>query len=95
MLEILAKVGKHHFQQTNNNGIIYLLNKEGVRCSGESDTTMTKYGNERIFRHRGETRRMEMHIKVGLQLRIYFDVDMDNQKIIIGYCGRHLSTATG
>jgi hypothetical protein len=96
VLEILAKVGEYHFQQTTNKGIIYLLNEEGVRCSGESRETMNRYGCERDFHHRGEpVRRMEKHIKVGQKLRIYFDVDMENQKIIVGYCGKHLRTATG
>jgi hypothetical protein len=96
VLEILAKVGDNHFQQTTNNGIIYLLNEEGIRCSRESMKTMNKYGFERDFPRRGKpVKRMEMHIKVGRQLRIYFDVDTENEKIIIGYCGKHLRTVSG
>jgi hypothetical protein len=95
ILEILANVGDRYFQQKTNNGIIYLLNEEGVQCSGEYRGTMDKYGNERVFHHRGESKQMEMHIKVGRHLRIYFDIDMKNQKIIIGYCGKHLRTVTG
>ena len=94
VLKILAKVGNIYFQQANNNGIVYLLNEEGVRCSGESRSTMNEYGDERFFRQRGISRQMEMHIKVGRQLRIYFDIDTKNKKIIIGYCGRHLRTVT-
>ncbi len=94
VLEILAKVGDSYFQQTTNNGIVYLLNEEGVSCSRESRGTMNKYGDERIFRHRGISKQMEMHIKVGKQLRIYFDVDTENEKIIVGYCGKHLRTVT-
>ncbi|WP_373546445.1 hypothetical protein [Chamaesiphon sp.] len=92
VLEILAKVGDRHFEEANNNGIVYLLNEEGVRCSGESRSTMNEYGDERFFRHRGLSRQMKMHIKVGRQLRIYFYIDTENKKIIIGYCGRHLRT---
>jgi hypothetical protein len=96
VLEILAKVGDSYFQQATNNGIVYLLNEEGVNCSGESRRTMDKYGCERDFHHPGEpVKRMEMHIKVGRQLRIYFDVDTENEKIIIGYCGKHLRTVSG
>ena len=95
VLEILAEVGGRHFQQANNNSIISSLNESGVRCSRESSQTMDRYGAERVFRHRGESRKMEMHIKVGQNLRIYFDIDTKNKKIIIGYCGRHLRTVTG
>ena len=95
VLEILAEVGDRHFQQANNNSIISLLNESGVRFSKESSQTMDRYGAERIFRHQGESRKMEMHIKVGQNLRIYFDIDTENKKIIIGYCGRHLHTVNG
>ncbi len=94
VLEILAKVGDSYFQQTTNNSIVYLLNEEGVRCSGESSQTMDRYGNERVFHHRGKSSQMKMHLKVGRNLRIYFDIDIENQKIMIGYCGKHLRTVT-
>lgn len=90
VLKKLAIIGDIYFHQTSNNNIISLLKEEGVTCSRESSSTMNKYGEERIFRHRGQSRKMELHIKVGRHLRIYFDIDRENQKIIIGYCGRHL-----
>jgi hypothetical protein len=95
ILEILAGIGSNYFQGSINNSITELLNQKGVRCSGESTPTMNKYGAERVFRHRGESRQMEMHIKIGLYLRIYFDMDTEKKKIIIGYCGKHLRTVTG
>ena len=95
VLEILAKVGDRHFQQTTNNSIVALLQEENVSCSRESSQTMDQHGDERVFHHRGESRQMEMHLKVGRNLRIYFDIDIENEKIIIGYCGRHLRTVTG
>jgi hypothetical protein len=95
VLEKLAEVGDNYFQKIYNNNIIYLLNERGIKCSGESSRTMEKYGEERVFRHRGESKQMEMHIKIGTKVRIYFDIDPENQKIIIGYCGKHLRTVSG
>jgi len=58
--------------------------------SPESDRTMEKYGNERLFKMPdGATKCFELHIKTG-DLRIYFYPE--NGKIYIGYIGKHLST---
>jgi hypothetical protein len=96
VLEILANVGNLHFQGSSSNGIPELLRQRGVPCSRESVTTMGKYGHERDFPCSGKKpQRMEMHLKVGRKIRIYFDIDSQNQQIIIGYCGQHLHTATG
>jgi hypothetical protein len=95
-LEILAEVGDLHFQGASSNSLPELLRKRGVPCSRESMTTMGKYGYERDFSCPGKKpQRMEMHLKVGRKIRIYFDVDSENQQIVIGYCGQHLQTATG
>ncbi len=94
VLEILAEVGVIYFEGTANQGFIDLLNQRGVRCSGESPQTMRDYRDERVFHHRGESKQMENHIKVGRKLRIYFDIDGQNQQIVIGYCGKHLRTVT-
>ncbi len=95
-LEILAEVGDLYFQGASSNSLPELLRKRGVPCSRESMTTMGKYGYERDFSCPGKKpQRMEMHLKVGRKIRIYFDVDSENQQIVIGYCGQHLQTATG
>jgi hypothetical protein len=96
VLEILAEVGDIYFQGTTSNSIAELLRKRGVPCSRESMTTMGKYGYERDFPCSGKkTHRMELHLKIGRKIRIYFDIDSENQQILIGYCGHHLQTATG
>jgi hypothetical protein len=96
VLEILAEVGDIYFQGTTSNSIPELLRKRGVPCSRESMTTMGKYGYERDFPCQGKkTQRMELHLKIGRKIRIYFDVDTESQQILIGYCGHHLQTATG
>jgi hypothetical protein len=95
VLKILAEVGVIYFEGNANQSFIDLLNQRGVRCSGESPQTMRDYGDERVFHHRGESKQMENHIKVGRKLRIYFDIDRQNKQIAIGYCGKHLRTVTG
>jgi hypothetical protein len=96
VLEILAEVGDLYFQGSIGNSIPELLRQRGVPCSRESMSTMGKYGYERDFPYAGKkTQRMDMHLKIGRKIRIYFDVDNEDRKISIGYCGQHLHTVTG
>jgi hypothetical protein len=96
VLEILAEVGNLYFQGSIGNSIPELLRQRGVPCSRESMSTMGKYGYERDFPYAGKkTQRMDMHLKIGRKIRIYFDVDHEDRKISIGYCGQHLHTVTG
>jgi hypothetical protein len=96
VLEILAEVGDLYFQGSIGNSIPELLRQRGVPCSRESMSTMGKYGHERDFPYTGKkTQRMDMHLKIGRKIRIYFDVDHEDRKISIGYCGQHLHTVTG
>ncbi len=96
VLEILAEVGDLYFQGSIGNSIPELLRQRGVPCSRESMSTMGKYGYERDFPYAGKkTHRMDMHLKIGRKIRIYFDVNSTDRKISIGYCGQHLHTVTG
>jgi hypothetical protein len=96
VLEILAEVGDLYFQGSIGNSIPELLRQRGVPCSRESMSTMGKYGYERDFPYAGKkTQRMDLHLKIGRKIRIYFDVDHEDRKISIGYCGQHLHTVTG
>jgi hypothetical protein len=95
VMEILAEVGDLYFQGAGSS-VPDLLRQRGVSCSRESMSTMGKYGNERDFPCSGKkTQRMELHIKIGRKIRIYFDIDSEDRQIAIGYCGQHLHTATG
>ena len=96
VLEILAEVGDLYFQGETSNSIAELLRQKGVPCSRESMTTMGKYGYERDFPCPGKkTQRMELHLKIGRKIRIYFEIDREDRQIAIGYCGQHLHTVTG
>jgi hypothetical protein len=67
-----------------------VISSTSLDISLESDRTMKRYGNERLFKMPdGTTKRFELHIKTG-DLRIYFYPE--NYKIYIGYIGKHLST---
>jgi hypothetical protein len=66
--------------------------------SFESQTTLGLFGAERVFRHRGASRAMQRHLTLGGGttnncLQIYFDFDDATQRVLIGYCGRHLPYA--
>jgi hypothetical protein len=60
----------------------------------ESNMTMAMYGQERLF-HDGNLRReIQRHLTLGGRgncLQVYFDFDESIQKVIIAYCGQHLS----
>lgn len=68
--------------------------------SKESKTVMQsdKFRDQRTFVVDGEKRVFETHLSFGNKaakdnhIRIYFDADMENNQVIIGYCGRHLDT---
>ncbi|MEQ8339127.1 MAG: OmpH family outer membrane protein [Cyclobacteriaceae bacterium] len=74
------------------------LTKNGVKCSGESDTTKRspRYKETRTFKVDGEEVLFDKHMKLGDAydikhcVRIYFDWDSVKQKFLIGYIGEHL-----
>jgi hypothetical protein len=62
----------------------------------ESQTTLSMYGNERKFTHKGTTVQMLKHLTIGGGsgtdcVQIYFEPDKQTGRIAIGHCGRHLS----
>ncbi|WP_146661294.1 hypothetical protein [Enhygromyxa salina] len=67
-----------------------------LRCSDESNTTINKYGHERVFILRsGERKMFRWHSKIGPQgWRVHFAADDVTKRVIIGYIGEHLSTAS-
>ena len=65
----------------------------------ESETVMKnrEMRRQRMFEYQGEQVEMFRHLKIGVDdnvaktIRVYFYWDADNEKIVIGYCGKHLS----
>jgi hypothetical protein len=69
------------------------INAVGCKISGESETTLNSYSNERTFQlpdKNGKSAVFELHIKFGDAFRLHFYYE--NQKCYIGYIGRHLPT---
>ncbi|MBP2850798.1 hypothetical protein [Dickeya oryzae] len=50
----------------------------------------------RIFEYEGNKIKMFKHVRIGVAhnkadtIRAYFDIDLENKKVVIGYCGEHL-----
>ncbi|MFP3597067.1 hypothetical protein [Chryseobacterium sp. SIMBA_029] len=59
----------------------------------ESESTMNKYGSDRIFTlPSGKKVQFSLHAKIGGDLRIYLLPNEAEGKIIIGHIGNHLKT---
>lgn len=80
--------------------IVPWLKGQNVDVSTESEDTMRRYGDQRLFRDRsGHLHEMQLHIKLGggtgqdNHCRIHFNWHPLTQQIRIGHVGRHLQTA--
>lgn len=68
----------------------------------ESETVMNNNAmrRERTFVYEGEKVEMFRHLKIGADddatktIRVYFHWDHDRERIVIGYCGKHLSVSS-
>jgi hypothetical protein len=68
----------------------------------ESETVMSNKSmrRERTFAYDGEDVEMFRHLKIGVDddatrtIRVHFHWDGEREKIVIGYCGEHLTVAT-
>ncbi len=60
---------------------------------GESQPTMQKYGERRVFRTaEGGTASFELHASAGERQRVHLRLDYDEKSMEIGYIGGHLPT---
>ncbi len=108
-LQALAWIGQRFFQNNGElgQGLYEALGE--LQCdysSRESDATQNnaRLLNQRNFYHntdnQTEQKIMLQHLKVGTgrgadqNLRIYFDLNREKQRVEIGYCGRHLDTVS-
>jgi hypothetical protein len=68
----------------------------------ESETVMNNKAmrRQRTFEYQGEHVEMFRHLKIGADddaakaIRVHFHWDSDRRKIVIGYCGEHLSVSS-
>ena len=64
----------------------------------ESETVMANKAmkRQRTFTYEGQDVEMFRHLKIGVDddvtrtIRVHFHWDSEKQKIVIGYCGKHL-----
>lgn len=71
------------------------MEKVNLNISPESDSTLKKFGAQRMFSIPGIGKRLfSLHIKMGDGLRNYFFPDNSNRKVYIGYIGPLLRIAS-
>ncbi|HWG42758.1 MAG TPA: hypothetical protein VN688_08230 [Gemmataceae bacterium] len=101
-LEAIAEVGRDYFQAKDGGPPLGPVERAFAcrvpfKYTGfESQMTLNLYGAERVFHHDDQSRQMQRHLTLGGGdtnncLQIYFDFDDASQRVLIGYCGRHLS----
>lgn len=103
-LQAIAEVGRAYFK-ARNGGLPLgpvdraFLNRVPFKYTCfESQTTLSLFGADRVFHHRGQSQQMQRHLTLGGGttnncLQIYFEFDNPTQRVLIGYCGRHLPYA--
>ena len=69
-----------------------------VKFAKESKPTMEQHGDTRLFPHKGKMIEMQPHLKIGVGasdqcLRIHFIFDKEEEKFLVGHCGKHLPLA--
>jgi hypothetical protein len=100
-LEAIADVGRAYFRARQGGPPLGPLDRAFLSrvpfkyTSFESQTTLGLFGAERVFHHGGQSRQMQRHLTLGGGttnncLQIYFDFDDAAQRVLVGYCGRHL-----
>jgi hypothetical protein len=68
----------------------------------ESETVMNNKAmrRQRTFEYLGKPVEMFRHLKIGVDdhlnktIRVHFHWDSESEKIVIGYCGKHLSVSS-
>jgi hypothetical protein len=103
-LRAVAEVGRAYFLARDGGLPLGPLDRAFLRrvpfkyTGFESQTTLSLFGAERVFHHRGQSRQMQRHLTLGGGttnncLQIYFEFDDTTRRVLIGYCGRHLNYA--
>jgi hypothetical protein len=101
-LRAIAEVGRDYFQAQNGGPPLGPIDRAfqarvPFKYTGfESQTTLSKFGSERVFHDGNQSRQMLRHLTLGGGttnncLQIYFDFDSAARRAVVGYCGRHLS----
>lgn len=100
LLEALYKLGNEFLPAYLKNGDVKAIFGTSIYAAKESGQTMDnlRYKKQRTFSYNGKEITMWKHLGWGVAdntregLRLYFEVDRENEKIVIGHCGAHLDT---
>lgn len=95
-----ALAGRLVYGATSEAQIVNWLRETGIQVSTESEDTMRRFGDQRLFRNEfGQPVSMPMHVKLGggrgqgNHCRIHFAWNALSSKIGVGHVGRHLQTS--
>lgn len=104
-LRAIAEVGRDYFSARSSGTGVGPLDQAfqkriPYKYTGfESAGTLSLYGADRVFRHGRLSLQMQRHLTLGRGgqtnncLQIYFEFDHESERVLIGYCGRHLPYA--
>lgn len=106
-LRILAHVTQEYFEaKAKGKGVGMTLEKRFKELGApkyaakDSETTTSMYGDKRRFTEEDRSFRFEKHFTLGINSRdncvqVYFHLDENSKRAIVGYCGPHLPHADG
>jgi hypothetical protein len=97
--ELLRTLAEEYWEAlTSGNGDQQARAAFGNSFAAKEADTLSKSGREcRTFNYMGRDILMEKHLKIGVKdsiaetLRVHFEWFPDEQKIVIGHCGKHLN----
>lgn len=96
--ELLRKLAEEYWEAlSSGKGDQQARAAFGSAFAAKEADTLSKNGREyRTFSHAGRDILMEKHLKIGVKdslaetLRVHFEWFPDEEKIVIGHCGKHL-----
>ena len=102
-LEVLHRLARDYFSSGDGGGKVgrfedYFAPYRIKYSPKESQTTGTKFREQRTFTNGDQTQFMEKHLTIGggdrrNTVQIFFEIDKQRKKFIVGYCGIHLDYA--
>ena len=98
LLNLLARLSVDYFEQVQKGEEgKFFTTSEFAGAESQTTTNNRELSAERVFYYKGRRIPMSRHLKIGNSLdssktlRLYYQWSASDGKIIIGYCGKHLS----
>lgn len=100
-LRAIAEVGREYFAAADGDAPLGPIDQAFSRrvpfkyTGFESESTLSRFGNERVFHDAANTLQMQRHLTLGGGqtnncLQIFFEFDDEARRVAVGYCGKHL-----